>query len=170
MNALRFLQNGRTFRVKTGDSVKDPKRPFVLNLFHKPKTEKEIIMKNLIKITAVSSLLIAACFLISACGGESFVQGKGKVDIYVTDLNTSSKLQNVNIEVRENNAQGNVVATILNATDANGFYQWESPTAGVASDYYFTFSLAGYVTQSATATPNLTGTNVTLNIKLAPAP
>lgn len=127
-------------------------------------------MKNLIKITAVSSLLIAACFLISACGGEDFVQGKGKVDIYVTDLNTTNKLPNVTIVVRENDAQGNIVDTILNATDANGFYQWVSPTTGVGSKYYFTFSLTGYVTQSATATPNLTGANETLNIKLAPAP
>lgn len=130
-------------------------------------------MRNAIKITVVSSLLIIACFLISACGGggvEQFVQGQGKVDIFVTDNNVASplKLANVTIEVRENNAAGALIATIPSATDVNGFYQWVSPPTGVGSPYYFTFILTGYVTQSATATPNLTGTNARLDIKLAP--
>lgn len=130
-------------------------------------------MKNLIKLTFVSSLLIIASLLLSACGGdgvEQFVQGKGEVDIYVTDKNSAPplKLANVTIEVRENNAAGNLIATIPNATDANGFYRWVSPATGVGSTYYFTFSLAGYATQSATATPNQTGANVRLDIKLAP--
>ena len=125
-------------------------------------------MKSLIKIATISAFLIITCLLIGACGSEDFVQGKGKVDIYVTDNNTTTptKLQNVSIVVRENDAQGTVVNTISNATDANGFYQWVSPTAGVGSKYYFTFSLTGYVTKSDTATPNLTGDNATLHIQL----
>jgi hypothetical protein len=127
-------------------------------------------MKNLIKITTMCSLLIIACFLISACGGgaESFVQGKGTVDIFVTDTNTTPALplQNVTIEVRENNAQGTLIETHTNATDAKGFFQWVSPTTGVGSTFHFTFILAGYVTQTATATPNLTGPNVTLNVRM----
>ncbi len=127
-------------------------------------------MKNLIKITTMWLVLVVAGLLIGGCGGssEQFVQGQGKVDIFVTDTsNPAVKLQNVNIEVRENNAAGKIISTINNATDVNGFYQWVSPTAGVGSVFYFTFSLAGYVTQSATATPNLTGPNVRLDIRLA---
>jgi len=127
-------------------------------------------MKSLIKITTMCTLLIIACFLISACGGgaESFVQGKGTVDIFVTDNNTTTplKLQNVTIEIRENNAQGTLIETHTNATDANGFFQWVSPTAGVATTFHFTFILAGYVTQTATATPNLTGPNVRLDVRM----
>ena len=38
-------------------------------------------MKNLIKITTISSLLIIVCLLIGACGnsGSQLVQGQGKV-------------------------------------------------------------------------------------------
>ncbi len=130
-------------------------------------------MRTALKITVVSSLLIIASLLISACGGggvEQFVQGQGKVDIYVTDNNATTplKLANVTIEVRETNAAGTLIATITNATDVNGFYQWVSPPTGVGSPYYFTFILAGYTTQSRIATPNLTGTNARLDIPLAP--
>lgn len=124
-------------------------------------------MKNIIKIVAVSSLLIIASLLVSACGGdtEDFVQGKGQVDIYVTGKITGLPLENVEIVVRENNASGDIVGgTAL--TNSKGFYQWVSPTAGVATDYYFTFTLAGYTTQTTTARPNLTGSNVRLDIKM----
>ena len=64
-------------------------------------------MKNMIKTTTIWSLLIIACLLIGACGGggEQLVQGKGQVEIYVTDnAATPLKLQNVTIEVSPSSA------------------------------------------------------------------
>ena len=60
-------------------------------------------MKNLIKITAISSLLIIACLLISACGGdaENFVQGNGQIDVTVTNSATGLAFPGVQIEVRK---------------------------------------------------------------------
>lgn len=158
MNALCFLQNGRTSRVKTGDLLKNLKRPFVLNLFYKPKTEKETIMKNLIKITAVSSLLIAACFLISACGGdaENFVQGNGQFDVTVKDSN-GAFVSNVKIDVRKSGETAILqTVTTTPATTTTIFQET------IGSDYSFTFTdatnPARYATQTITKTPLLTAT------------
>lgn len=131
-------------------------------------------MKNVIKITAISSLLIITCLLIGACGGgsstEELVQGKGKVEINVTDnAVTPTPLQNVTIEVRENSQTGTLIETHTNATDVTGHYEWVSPSAGVAHDYYFTFIKAGYVNLQATISPDLTSTK-TYNEKMTPAP
>jgi hypothetical protein len=71
------------------------------NLLSRKTTEN--VMKNLIKITAISSLLIVACLLISAYGddAENFVQGNGQIDVTVTNSDTGLALSGILIEVRE---------------------------------------------------------------------
>jgi hypothetical protein len=94
-------------------------------------------MKNLIKIAAVSSLLIMACFLISACGGdaENFVQGNGQIDVTVTNSATTSPLSGVLIQVRTSSVTGNVVDSWT--TDFTGKHSFQET---IGSDYYFTFT------------------------------
>jgi hypothetical protein len=121
-------------------------------------------MKSLIKILAVSSLLVIGCLLISACGGstEELFQGQGKIDITVTNSVSTLPLSVVTIEVRETSA-GAVIHTFY--TDANGYYKF---LGTVNTDYFFTFSKTGYTTSvQYTKTPQSTATN-TLNVALVP--
>jgi hypothetical protein len=127
-------------------------------------------MKNLIKITTISSLLIIVCLLIGACGsgGSEFVQGQGKVEIWVANNVTGAPLQGVTIEVRENSQTGTLIETHTNATDANGHYTWVSPTAGVGSNFYFTFIKTGFVNLQDTILPELTTTKTAIE-RMIPA-
>jgi hypothetical protein len=101
-------------------------------------TEKEITMKNLIKLSAICSVLIIAGLLICSCGGggstENFVQGNGKITVTVKD-NGGSLLSNVKIEVHADSAAGKIVDTWT--TDATGTHDFQE---SVASSYFFTFT------------------------------
>lgn len=94
-------------------------------------------MKNLLKISLVSSLLIITCLLITACGGdaENFVQGNGQIDVTVTSSATTLPLAGVLIQVRENSLTGNVIDSWT--TDATGKHTFQET---IAKDYYFIFS------------------------------
>jgi predicted small secreted protein len=115
-------------------------------------------MKNLMKTAAICSLLIIACFLISACGGgtENFVQGNGQVDVTVKDVN-GAFLPNVRIDVK--NPAGTVIDTFTTtvATTVHSFQE----TVGTTYTFVFT-DVASPVrftaTQTITATPLLTAT------------
>jgi hypothetical protein len=125
-------------------------------------------MKNTIKITAISTLLIISCLLIGACGGgaEQLVQGQGEVDISTTDSTTKAALPSVTIQVSTSSG-GAPYET--DTTDANGSYKWVSPTGGVGSNYFFTFSKVGYVTQAnIEETPQATST-ITLPVAMVPS-
>ena len=127
-------------------------------------------MKNLLKITAISSLLIIAGLLISACGDdtENFVQGNGQVDVTVTNSVTGLALPGVQIEVRK-----------VSATDPNVVSRGTTDSAGkaifqetIATDYYFTFIATGYTTQhyiNNPVRPELTVTK-TVNVAMVPVP
>ena len=126
-------------------------------------------MKNLIKITVISSFLIITCLLISACGssGDSLVQGKGEVDISTTISGTTTPLAAVTFQVSSSNGGTYFDSGI---TDANGKVTWIGPIGSIGSDYYFTFTKTGYVTQSyIKRTPNATGPNVKLDVAMVPA-
>lgn len=94
-------------------------------------------MKNLIKITTVCSLLIIACFLISACGSgtENFVQGNGKITVTVKNSSGTTLLSNVIIDVHVDSPTGRIVDTWT--TDATGTHDFQET---VGSDYFFTFT------------------------------
>jgi hypothetical protein len=124
-------------------------------------------MKNLLKIAAISSLLIIACLLISACGGdaENFVQGNGKIDVSVTN-SAGLALPGVQIEVRKVSATDpNVVSR--GTTDSSGKATFQET---IATDYYFTFIATGYATQNYInnpVRPELTVTK-TVNVVMVP--
>ena len=125
-------------------------------------------MKTLLKITAVSSLLIVACLLISACGGgtENFVQGNGQIDVIVTNSATGLALPNVQIEVRKVSVTDPTVVS-RGTTDASGKATFQET---IATDYYFTFIATGYTTQNYInnpVRPELTVTK-TLNVQMVP--
>ena len=114
-------------------------------------------MKNLIKITTICSLLIIACFLISACGdgnAENFVQGNGQVDVTVKDTN-GAFLSNVKIDVK--NPGGTIIESFT--TTSTGIHTFQLTIGTV---YTFTFTDLAipvrFATQSITAEPLLTAT------------
>ena len=113
-------------------------------------------MKNLIKLTTICTLLIAACFLISACGGdaEHFVQGDGQVDVTVKDT-VGTSLANVRIDVKQ--PGGTIIETFT--TTATGAHTFQLTVGTV---YTFTFTDVAvpvrFATQSITKEPLLTAT------------
>jgi 5-hydroxyisourate hydrolase-like protein (transthyretin family) len=122
-------------------------------------------MKNLLKITVISSLLIVACLLISACGGdtENFVQGNGQVDVTVTSKATGLALQGVQIEVRKVSATDpNVVSRAT--TDSLGKATFQET---IATDFYFTFIATGYATQNYINNPVRPELTVTKTVNVA---
>jgi hypothetical protein len=131
---------------------------------------KENTMKNLIKIVAVSSLLIITCLLIGACGGsnstENFVQGKGDIEVTAIDIN-KTPLSNVRIDVKDS-AGGKVIDTFNTTATATTHTFLET----VGSDYYLTFTDIASPVRFATVidikvTPQLTSTQ-TLNQLMVP--
>jgi len=126
-------------------------------------------MKNLIKMVIISSFLILACFLISACGGdaENFVQGKGQFDVTVKDTN-GAYVSNIRIDVTKS-GQTAILQTVTttSATTTTTFQET------VGSDYSFTFTdvatPARYATQTITKTPLLTAT-VPVDAVMQPLP
>jgi len=126
-------------------------------------------MKNIIKITIISSLLIFTCLLIGACGGsssgdaENFVQGNGQIDVTVKD-GGGAFLSNVKIDVKSS-AGGTIIDTWT--TDTSGKHSFQET---IGSDYYFTFSKSGYATQNYSnnpVKPQLTST-VKVDVTMVP--
>ena len=115
-------------------------------------------MKNLIKITTVCSLLIAACFLISACGGdaENFVQGNGQIDVTVKD-GSGAFVSNVRIDVTK--PDGGTATPSFTTTPASTTIVYQLTVGTV---YTFTFTdvavPARFATQSIPKEPLLTAT------------
>jgi hypothetical protein len=140
--------------------------PYASENIYNPKAIKENVMKNLIKIATVSSFLIITCLLIGACGssGENVVQGKGQVAVSTTDNTTKLALPSVAVTVSRS-AGGASFDNFL--TDSNGKFRWVSPTGGIGSDFFFTFTKTGYATQTdIKRTPNATGTDVALDVAM----
>ncbi len=128
-------------------------------------------MKMFIKIATVSSLLIIACFMISACGSggtENFVQGNGQIDVTATNSVTGLALPGVQVQVRKNSVTD---ATVISSatTDANGKAVFQET---IGSDYFFSFTATGYAPQNYInnpVKPQLTITQ-TVNVAMVPAP
>jgi hypothetical protein len=116
-------------------------------------------MRNLVKIVTISSFLIIACFLISACGGgaENFVQGNGQFDVTVKD-SAGAFVSNIRIDVTKSGqtALASPSVTTINTTTTTTFQET------VGSDYSFTFTdvtvPARFATQTITKTPLVTAT------------
>jgi hypothetical protein len=117
-------------------------------------------MSNLIKIITMCSLLMIACFLISACGGgaENFVQGNGQIDVTVKDVG-GAFLSNIRIDVK--NSGGTIIAAdTFTTTPATTTHTYQET---VGSPYTFIFTDVAtpqrFVTpQTITVTPLLTAT------------
>ncbi|MBA4373480.1 MAG: hypothetical protein C0402_11545 [Thermodesulfovibrio sp.] len=119
-------------------------------------------MRNLIKNTAIWSLLIIAG-LLTGCGSgdtEQFVKNQGDVRITVTN-NQGAPLSGVQVQVRT--VSGTGTYDNVGLTDANGQLTF---TGDAGKDYFFTFSKAGLTSQiDILRTPILTAT-VTLNVTM----
>jgi predicted small secreted protein len=114
-------------------------------------------MKSLIKISIVCSLFVAACFLITACGGdaENFVQGNGQIDVTVKDSG-GAFLSNVKIDVKK--PDGTLLQTFTTTVASTTItYQL---TVGTVYTFTFTDVAAPvrFATQSITKEPLLTAT------------
>jgi hypothetical protein len=81
-------------------------------------------MKNILKISIISSLLIIGCLLIGACGSDSenLVQGKGSVDISTTISGTATPLTGVTYQVSGPSGYSSDPVTIPGSTTT-----WEVP-------------------------------------------
>ena len=126
--------------------------------------KQENILKNLIKITAISALLNVACFLITACGGdgEKAARNEGDVRITVTDSSNNLPLSGVTVQVREDAGIG--ALTNIGTTDAEGHLTYTGTADHV---YNFTLSKTGYTTKTDIASPKLLWTDtVDLNVAL----
>ncbi len=107
-------------------------------------------MKNLIKIATISSLLIIACLLISACGGtEQLARNQGDVLVTVTN-SSAAPLLGVTVQVRQTAGTGTL--TNIGTTNAAGQLTF---TGTADTVYFFTFSMAGFTTQTDIASPLL---------------
>jgi len=125
-------------------------------------------MKNLIKIATVVSLLVIACLMISACGGDNAVQGKGELNITTTDSVTTNPVGGVTFQVSQ--TSGGVYFD-SGTTGADGKAIWTGPVGSIGSHYFFTFTKAGYTApQTYIQSPDLnaTGANVQLNVAMVP--
>ena len=127
-------------------------------------------MKNLIKLSAICSVLIITGLMISSCGSggtENFVQGNGQINVTVENSTGTTLLPNVKIDVHSGSPTGTIVDTAT--SDANGAHVFQET---VGSNYFFTFtdlttparftSPQNWPTQ---VTPSLTAT-VTLTVTL----
>ena len=126
-------------------------------------------MRNLIKTTTVCSLLIVACFLISACGSggtENFVQGKGKIVASATNSATGLPLAGVQIQVRKNSVTDPTVIS-NGTTDSTGNATFEET---IATDYFFSFSATGFAPQNYVNNPVQSALTTTKNITVAMVP
>jgi hypothetical protein len=124
-------------------------------------------MNKMIKIAVVSSLLVATCFLIFACGGdtENFVQGNGQIDVTVTNSVTTLPLTGVLIQVRTVSVTGSVVDSWT--TDATGKHTFQET---IGTDYYFTFSAPGFAAQNYVNNPVKPELTVTKTVTVAMTP
>jgi hypothetical protein len=112
-------------------------------------------MKKIIKTAVLCSLLIVACLLVGACGGgtEQLARNQGDVSITVTN-SSGTPLSGVLIQVRQTASTGSY--TNLGTTPASGQLTF---TGTADTNYYFTFSKAGSITQTdISRTPQLTST------------
>lgn len=125
-------------------------------------------MNKMIKVAVVSSLLVAACFMIFACGGdtENFVQGNGQIDVTVTHSVTGLALPGVQVQVRKVSATDpNIVDSAT--TDASGKATFQET---IGTDYYFTFSAPGFVNQTYVNNPVKPALTVTQTVIVAMVP